>query len=111
MIDFQENRSLSSEGCEECVPQHRIVFGRLVIPMKPQKKKIVKFVPKSRVWKLKDEETARLFIHEMAAINGDVTKGDPEQAVTDEGDLAQSIFVDVWNDERSTLTQGDLVVE
>ena len=31
---------------EECVPQHRIVIGRLVIPMKPQKKKIIKFVPK-----------------------------------------------------------------
>ena len=26
---------------EECVPQHRMVIGRLVIPMKPQKKKIV----------------------------------------------------------------------
>ena len=43
---------------EECVPQHRMVIGRLVLPMKPQKKKIVKFVPKSRVWTLKDEETA-----------------------------------------------------
>ena len=40
---------------EECVPQHRMVIGRLVLPMKPQKKKIVKFVPKPRVWKLKDE--------------------------------------------------------
>ena len=40
---------------EECVPQHRMVIGKLVIPMKPQKKKIVKFVPKPRVWKLKDE--------------------------------------------------------
>ena len=26
---------------EECVPQHRMVIGRFVIPMKPQKKKIV----------------------------------------------------------------------
>ena len=26
---------------EECVTQHRMVIGRLVIPMKPQKKKIV----------------------------------------------------------------------
>ena len=43
---------------EECVPQHRMVIGRLVLPMKPQKKKIVKFVPNPRVWKLKDEETA-----------------------------------------------------
>ena len=33
----------------------------LVIPMKPQTKKIVKFVPKPRVWNLKDEDTARLF--------------------------------------------------
>ena len=38
---------------EECVPHHR-----LVIPMKPQNKKLVKFVPKPKVWKLKDEETA-----------------------------------------------------
>ena len=29
---------------EECVPQHRMVIGRFVLPMKPQKKKIVKFV-------------------------------------------------------------------
>ena len=41
---------------EECVPQYRIVIGRLVIPMKLQKKNIVKFVPKPRVWKLKDED-------------------------------------------------------
>ena len=54
---------------EEFVPQHRMVFGRLVLPMKPQKKKIVKFVPKSRVGKLKDEETARLLTHEMADRN------------------------------------------
>ena len=37
-------------------------------------KKIVKFVPKPRVWKLKDEETARLFTHEMAARDDEVTK-------------------------------------
>ena len=30
---------------EECVPQHRMVIGRFVILMKPQKKKIVKFAP------------------------------------------------------------------
>ena len=42
---------------EECVHQHRMVIGRLVLSMKPQKKEIVKFVPKPRVWKLKDEET------------------------------------------------------
>ena len=76
---------------EECVPQHRMVIGRLVLPTKPQKKnKIVKFVTKPIVWKLKDEETARLFTHEMAARNDEVTKADdPKEVVTDEGDLAQ----------------------
>ena len=39
---------------EDCVPQHLMVIGRLVIPMKPQKNKIIKFVPKPRVSKLKD---------------------------------------------------------
>ena len=58
---------------EECVPQHQMVIGRLVIHMKPQKK-IVKFVPKPRVWKLKDEETARLLTHEMATRNDDAIK-------------------------------------
>ena len=47
--------------------------------MKPQKKKIFKFVPKPRVWKLKDEETSRLFTHEMAARNDGVTKADDIQ--------------------------------
>ena len=42
-------------------------------------KKSVKFVPKPRVWKLKDEETARLFTREMAARNDDVTKADDIQ--------------------------------
>ena len=56
-----------------------MVIDRLVIPMKPQKKKIVKFVLKPRVWKLKDEETARLFTHEMAARNDDVSKADDIQ--------------------------------
>ena len=51
------------------VAQYRMVFGRLVLPMKPQMKKIVKFVPKPRVWKLKDKETARLFTYQMAARN------------------------------------------
>ena len=59
---------------EECVPQHRMVIGGLVIPMTPQKKNIVKFVPKPRLWKLRDEETARLFTREMADRNDDVTK-------------------------------------
>ena len=54
-----------------------MVIGRLVLPMKPQNK-IVKFVPKPRVWKLKDEETARLFTREMSARN-DVTKADDVQ--------------------------------
>ena len=61
---------------EECVPQHRMVIGRLVISMKPQKKKIGKHGPNPRVWKYKDEETARLFTHEMTARNDDVTKAD-----------------------------------
>ena len=64
---------------EDCIPQHQIVISRLVIPMNPQKKKIVKFVPKPRVWKLKDEDTSRLFTHEIAARNDDVTKADDIQ--------------------------------
>ena len=67
---------ISSEGC---VPQHRMVIGRLVIPMKPYNKKIVKVVPKPRMWHLKDEETSRLFTHEIAARNDDVTKADDIQ--------------------------------
>ena len=47
--------------------------------MKPQTKKIVKLVPKPRVWKLKDEEAVRLFTCEMAAINDNVTKDDDVQ--------------------------------
>ena len=35
--------------------------------------------PKPRVWKLKDEKTARLFTHEMAARNDYVTKADDIQ--------------------------------
>ena len=49
---------------EECVPQHQMFISRLIMPMKPQNKKIVKFSPKLRVWKLEDEETARLFTNE-----------------------------------------------
>ena len=56
-----------------------MVIGRLVLPMKPQKKKIVKFVRKPRVWKLKDDETVRLFIYEMALRNDDVNKADDVQ--------------------------------
>ena len=51
----------------------------LVIPMKPQKKKIVKFVPKHSVWKLNDGETAKLFTREIGARNDDVTKADNVQ--------------------------------
>ena len=64
---------------EECVPQLGMVIGRLALPMMPLKKKIVKFVRKPRVWKLKGEETARLFTHEMAARNYEVTKADDIQ--------------------------------
>ena len=46
--------------------------------MKPQKK-IVKCVPKPRVWKLKDEEIVKLITCEMAARNDDVTKTDDVQ--------------------------------
>ena len=56
-----------------------MVIGRLVIPMKPQKKQVVKCAPKLRVWKLKDEKTARLFTHELAARNDKVTKADDIQ--------------------------------
>ena len=45
----------------------------LVIPLKPHNK-IVKFVPKPRVWKLTNEETVRLFTREMAAKNDDATE-------------------------------------
>ena len=87
MIDYLMVRK--TDGClvkdvkvissEECVPQHQMVIDRLVVPMKPQKKKIVKFVPKTRVGKLKDEETATLFTHEMAAGHDEVTKADDIQ--------------------------------
>ena len=43
---------------DRCLVKDVKVIGRLVLPIKPQKKKIVKFVPKPRVWKLQDEETA-----------------------------------------------------
>ena len=62
----------------ECVAQHQMVIDRLVIPMKLQKKKIVRFVPKPRMWKLTDE-TAILFTHEMASRNDDVAKADDIQ--------------------------------
>ena len=38
---------------EEGVPQHRMVISRLVLPIKTKKKKIVKFVPRPRVWKFR----------------------------------------------------------
>ena len=44
--------------------------------MKPHEKKIVQLVPKPRMWKLKDEETARLLTNEIAARNDDVAKCD-----------------------------------
>ena len=51
MIDYLmvRNRCLVKDvkviSSEECVPQHRMVIGRLLIPMKPRKKKMVMFVP------------------------------------------------------------------
>ena len=68
-------KDLNMSSSEEGVPQYRIVISRLVIPLKPYNK-IVKLVSKSRVWKLKNEETARLFTHEIAARNDDVTEAD-----------------------------------
>ena len=79
MVRKTDRCLLKDVSSEECVPQHRMVIGRLVLPMKPQKKKIVKIIPKPRVWKLKDEETARLFTHEMAARNDEVAKADDIQ--------------------------------
>ena len=64
---------ISSEGC---VPQHQMVIGRLVMPIKPRKKVIARFFPKPRVWKMKDDETARSFTREMAARNDYDTKAD-----------------------------------
>ena len=69
---MKDVKVISSEGC---VPQHRMIIGRLVLPMKPHKKKI----KKPRVWKLKDDETTRLFTHEMATRNDEVTKVDDIQ--------------------------------
>ena len=43
------------------------------------KKKIVKFVPKTRVGKWKVGETVRLFTREMTSRNEDVTKADDDQ--------------------------------
>ena len=47
-----DNRSMMTRFClvkiissEECVPQHRMVIGRLVIPVKPQKKKSLYQIP------------------------------------------------------------------
>ena len=61
-----------------------------MVTMKPQKKKIVKFVTKPSVWKFKDEETARLFTHEMAARNYDVTKAERLQTGVWKG-MSQSL--------------------
>ena len=45
MIDYlmvrKTDRLVKVISSEECAPQHRMVSGRLVLPMKPQKKKIV----------------------------------------------------------------------
>ena len=51
----------------------------LLYPWSHRIKKIVKFVPKPRVWKLKYEETSRLFTHEMAARNDEISKADDIQ--------------------------------
>ena len=60
------------------------------------------------MWKLKDEETARLFTHEMAARNYEITKAD---GIQKKWLLIKGSKQVCGNEERSTLTQGDLVVE
>ena len=60
------------------------------------------------MWKLKDKETARLFTPEMAARNDELTKAD---AIQKKWLLLKVLNRCVRNDERSTSTQGDLVVE
>ena len=86
-----------------------IIEWLLVIPIKPRKKKIFKLFPKSRLWKLKDVETAILFTREMTDRNDDVTKADDDQNKWLL--MKQTWLKGVWNDERSTWTQGYLVVE
>ena len=73
---------------EECVPQHRMVMGRLVSPIKPQKKKIVKFVPKPRVWKMRKLLDCSLMKWQLEMINL-LKLMTSKEVVTDEGDLAQ----------------------
>ena len=51
-IDCCLDKDVKVISSEECDPQHR-----MAIPMKPQKKKIVKFDRKPRVWMLKEEPT------------------------------------------------------
>ena len=48
----------------------------LVISMKSHRNKSIKFVTKPRVWELKDEDTDRLFIHEIALRTDDFNKAD-----------------------------------
>ena len=57
------------------------------------------------MWKLKDEETARLFTHEMAARNDEVTKADDIQKkwLLMKETWLKASKQGVWNDERSTL--------
>ena len=60
--------------------EHRLPpLARVMGVGRQHNKKIVKVVQKPRVWKLKDEETARLFTHEIAARNDEVTKADDIQ--------------------------------
>ena len=60
---------------EECVPQHR--FGRLVIPMKPQKKKIDKFDDVQKKWLLMKE----IWLKGSKQVCG-MTKGRPRHKET-----------------------------
>ena len=67
---------ISSEGC---LPQHRMVIDRLVIPMNQKEEENCQVFPKAQSVEVNDEETARLFTHEIEARNDDVTKADDIQ--------------------------------
>ena len=60
---------------EECVPQYRMVIGRLVMTMKPHKK---------IVWKLKYKNTTRMFTGVIACKYADVKNCQFPEVVTDE---------------------------
>ena len=59
------------------------------------------------MWRLKDRDTPRLFTREMSSRNYDVAKADDIQKKwLPMKETAQMFQTGVWNDERSTSTQG-----